>query len=378
MLDATGRRIPTQPDSTCYTIGQKPDKQPCPQTIGIGLADGTVAQFIRKGKPLPDKGQQDRRTTVALRAGHAEDRVRIPVVEGEHLRFERNRLIGELIIKGNDVRKDLPAGSQVEVTVKLNASLHVEVSVYVPRLEEEFAIEFDLEMVRKSPEILRQDLAMQKARLTTVQGDVRPDNSAAGQALDRIAREGMIAEAEALVEAAAQHSDALPELDGRLRALADALDQAEDAMAWPKTLAEAEAAKDRLQKEIDDSTYVTSEDRARYKRLLADLQRAIDLHDEKHLRQYIDAMDDLWSELLRRDPGVWLAQLELAQEHLEERQESLTEAEKEQAKRLIAQANRAVSNNDLDGLKAAVQQLYSLLRQGGGPIGDLNTDAHTQ
>ncbi len=363
LLDATGRRIPTQPDGTCYTIGPKPDKPPCPQTIGIGLADGTVARFIKKGQPLPAQGQQDRRTTVALRAGHPEDRLRISVVEGEHGRFERNCLIGELIIKGIDVKKNLPAGSPVEITVKRNKSLDVDVLVYVPRLEEEFTIKFDSEMVRKSPEILRQDLAMQKARLATLQGDVGPVDPVARQALKAIAQQGMIAEAEELADAASQDPDALLPLDGRLREVAVLLDEAEDAMAWPKALAEAEAAKDRLQKEIDDCQYVTNDDRALHKRLLGDLQRAVDLKDENHLRQYIEAMDDLWIEILRRDPGFWLARLELAQERIEERRESLTEAEYEQAKRLIAQANRAVSNNDLDGLKAAVQQLYSLLQQ---------------
>jgi molecular chaperone DnaK len=361
LLDAKGRRIPTQPDHTCYTIGPKPAPPPCPQTVGIGLADGTVAQFIRKGQPLPAQGQQDRRTTSALRAGNPEDRVRIPVVEGEHPRFERNRLIGDLIIKGTDVKKDLPAGSQIEVTVKLEAALMVDVWVYVPRLEEEFKIEFDLKMVRKSPEALRQDLVMQKARLTTVQADVGPEHPAAGQALDRITREGMIAETEALAEAAARDPDALVPLDRRLQELAAALDQAEDAMAWPKALAEAEETKDLLQQLIADLKSVTSEDRTLHKRLLTDLQRAIERHDTDQLRRCIDAMDELRFEILRREPGFWLARLEDAQERLE----SMTDIE--QAKRLIAQANRAVQNNDVEGLKSAVRQLYSLLPIGPGP-----------
>jgi molecular chaperone DnaK (HSP70) len=121
----------------------QPNKPPCPQTIGIELEDGTVAPIIRKGQPLPARGEHDRRTAVALRAGHPEDRIRIPVVEGEHPRFERNRLIGELIIKGSDVRKDLPAGSLIEVTLKLDTPLKIEFSVYVPRLDEEFQPDFE-------------------------------------------------------------------------------------------------------------------------------------------------------------------------------------------------------------------------------------------
>lgn len=358
LLDPTGRRIPTRPDRVFYTIGAEPAKPPCTQSIGIGLADGQVAKFVEKGQSLPAKGQRDVRTTVALRAGRAEDLVRIPVLEGEHPKVQRNHLIGDLTISGDKIRRDLPAGSDVEITVTLNESMGVQVVAFVPLLDQDFEVDFDLRMVRNSPEILAQDLEMQKERLAKVQQETGGDQQpAVTQALDRIEREGMIPEAESLAKAAVHDADAQTQLDRRLLDLAAAIDQAEDAQAWPKALADAEESKGRLQQLIDELKSVTHEDRSLHKRLLADLQQAIDNRDETQVRRCIDALDDLRFEILRREPGYWIARLEYA----EENQSDMTDTT--QAQRLIAQGHRAIQNNDIEGLQSAVRQLWQLWRR---------------
>ncbi|WP_295390981.1 Hsp70 family protein [uncultured Thiodictyon sp.] len=356
LLDAAGRRIPTQPESVFYTIGIPPTKPPCPQSIGIALADGSVGILITKGKSLPVRGQQDRRTTVSLRAGNSDDVLRIPVLEGENPRAERNHFVGDLIIRGSDIRRDLPAGNKIEITVKMNESLHVAVSAFVPMLDEEFDVQFDEKTVHKSPEALRKELDQQKARLEAVRSDPGGASPKATQALDRINREGMIAEAEALAEAAAEDDDALSQLDRRLLDLAAAIDTAEDATAWPKALAEVAETKDLLDKIIADfDRDVTPADHERHDTLERDRQRAIASGDEAALKVCIITMDRLRYDILQRLPAFWIAQLDFA----EERADSMTDVA--QARRLIAQAQRAVNNNDVEGLRSAVRQLFSLL-----------------
>lgn len=353
LLDPQGRRIPTQPENVFYTIGVPPTKPPCPQTIGVALADGSVNPLISKGRPLPGRGRSDRRTTVPLRAGNAQDLVRIPVIEGENLRAERNHLVGDLIIRGTDISRDLPAGSTIEITVKMDESLQAHVSAFVPLLDEEFDVEFDEKMVRKSPEALREELNRQKQRLETFNKDPGADDPKARTALDRIEREGMIAEAESLAEAVAEDADALSQLDRRLLDLAAAIDRAEDATTWPKALAEAEEAKDLLHKAMNLDN-VKQADRDRQRSLENELQRAIRASDEALVRRCIAAMNQLRFEIFRRQPAFWIALLEDA-----EKQSDWTD--EAQAQRLIAQARRAVNNNDLDGLISAIRQLFSLL-----------------
>jgi molecular chaperone DnaK (HSP70) len=361
LLDPTGRRIRTQPKGVPYTLGLATDKSPCTHSLSIGLANGTVDTLIPKGKPLPARGQTDRRTTVPLRAGNPEDRIRIPVVEGENPRVERNHLSGDLVIKGTDIQRDLPMGSAVEIAMTMDPSMHVKVTVYVQHLDQDFDVEFDLKTGCRDPQALRQDLDAQKARLATVAREAGPANPDAAQALDRIAREGMVAEAESLAQAATQDQDALTQLDRRLLDLAAAIDSAEDATAWPKVLAEAEETRDLLGKVIRTIDKVTAADRATHQALEAQMTQAIASRDEPQVRRCISDMDDLRIDILRREPGWWLARLEYAEQHLGDMTDPA------QAQRLIAQGNRAVANNDLEGVKAAVRQLWSLFRRDGGP-----------
>ena len=79
LCDAKGTHIPTTPDRVSYTVGVIPQENPpAAMTIAVGLADGGVAIYLKKGTKLPARKTIDHYTTVALRAGHAEDELRIP------------------------------------------------------------------------------------------------------------------------------------------------------------------------------------------------------------------------------------------------------------------------------------------------------------
>jgi len=79
-------------------------------------ADGKPV-IIEKGAKLPIRRSVDLLSTVPLRAGHAEDVLRIAVIEGENTRATRNLGIGVLNISGTQIRRDLPVLSQIEVTI---------------------------------------------------------------------------------------------------------------------------------------------------------------------------------------------------------------------------------------------------------------------
>lgn len=357
LLDPKGKRIATQPESVFYTIGIPPSKPPCPQTIGIALADGSVAKLIQKGQTLPANAASKHKTTALLRAGNAKDRILIEVIEGENPKAERNHLIGSLIIPGTNASRDLPIGSEVDIKVKMNESLQVFVSVFVPALDEEFDIEFDTKMVRKSPQALRQELDKQKERLTNIKNDADTNNLDVQRILDGIEREGMLAEAEALIEAATEDTDALSQLDRRLLDLAAAIDPAEDSMAWPRLVREAEKARDDLRQIIESYNKTSNSDREAFKRLESNLQRAIDSREESQMRRCIDSIAKLQNKIIISQPSFWIAALEYGENQMG----FITN--KEQAKKLIAQAHNAINNDNFDALQLLVQQLFSLLPQ---------------
>lgn len=356
LLDPSGTRIPVQPDSVIYTIGFKPAPPQSPHTIGIGLANNHMRPLVRKGKSLPVRTMSEHRTTVPLRTGMAEDEVRIPVLEGENDRADRNHCIGYLRIRGNDVRRDLPQGSPVEITVKMDTSLQVRVNAFVPFLDEEFEVDFDAKIVRGSLETLREEFSQQSQRLEEVRDDARDAHcSGVDSAFARIEREQMLEEAESLLDAAETDADALTQLDRRMLDLKAAIDAAEDAVAWPKILEEAEKERESTRKALDTFEEVTNRDHTRMAALERDLDHAVESDDPNLVRRYLDEMIDLRYEILRRNPAFWLMHLEYIEEH----KYSLSDIEL--AERLFGQAQRALSGNDLDALSAAVRQLFSML-----------------
>jgi len=74
--------------------------------------------FSKKGKGLPQKKTKVLKTVWPLRQGQSGEVLRIPVVEGENELGDRNRLIGVFDIRCDQIRRDLPAGSDVEVTLR--------------------------------------------------------------------------------------------------------------------------------------------------------------------------------------------------------------------------------------------------------------------
>ena len=105
---------------------------PLPYDIGIAMADDKVDVLFKKGTPLPAKKNTFHRTALLLRKGDPQSRLRIPFIQGndpEHAHL--NRKIGELIIPAGSLKYDLPAGSEIEIRLAIDASQHITGTVLV-------------------------------------------------------------------------------------------------------------------------------------------------------------------------------------------------------------------------------------------------------
>ena len=356
LCDPTGNRIPTSPDRIPFTFGGiLPEKTPpAPMTIGIGLADGTMRKYIEKGTKLPARVPHDHYTSVALRAGHEEDELRIPLLEGEHRRAIRNHGIGSMSIRGTDIRSDLPLGSQVEITLFMDASQQVRLQAYVKRLDLDFEVSFDPLMEHDSLEKLTTEAARQKQRLREVEEPARSSGAKkATVALLRIENEELLEHVDVLIEAAGSDPDAVAELDRRLRELAATIDEIEDQLEWPDLVQKAEEARDDAENLV--SEHGNSTERSRLQSLRTELEHAINVGDADLVRQYTDELRQLWVVILNRDPSFHVHRFD----YLVEQRDKMRDPER--ADRVIAQGRRAISNNDVEALKGANRQLIALI-----------------
>jgi molecular chaperone DnaK len=356
LCDPTGTPVPTEPSSLVYTyMLNMPNAQPASQTIGVGLSNGNVAVYVTKGDSLPCAKAMDHITTKTLRAGRRDDVLRIPLLEGEYARAVRNHGIGAIEITGADLERDLPAGSIVEVSVKMDESQQIRVHAYIRTLEIDFDVVFTPVSERQSLERLVREATALRERLSSARTEAeRIQTPATIDVLRRIDEEDLLEMIRKLTEAAANDPDSLGMLDRRLRELAALVDRLEDALRFPKLVDRARAIRADAEKLVEQDG--RESDRQLLKSLEEDFRKALELQNADMLRRTIQEYEALWWMVRDRDPAVHLARFDYCMARRDELADPIL------AERLIEQGQRAARSNDIETLKYVNRQLMPLLR----------------
>jgi molecular chaperone DnaK len=281
-------------------------------------------------------------------------------MEGQSSRADRNQIVGTLEINAANIKRDVPAGSEVEVTIEVDQSRLVTARAYVPVLDEEFehVINYkDYGARARNASELRKELEGERKRLdqarekTGATGDAK-----ARQALQRIDAERMIHDAEAALNAAQADRDAADKCAKRILDLRSAIDEVEDALEWPALVAEAEKeTKDTRELMSDKDFKASDEQRSEFKALEREIRGAIESKDGDLLRRKVKEMSRLGFLILTSNPATWVAFFQ----NLEKKQHTMSD--RGQAEIYIAQGRRAIQNDDIDSLQSAVRQLLGLL-----------------
>ena len=237
LTDSTGTPCQVTPNSVTITHGTVLPGVELAHSLGIQLAGQEFARILRKGTTLPVPGVTEAfRTSGPLRRDDPEAELRIPVVQGERSRGDRNRPVGMLRIQPTDVSMDLPVGARVDVTFEVDESNLVTVYADVPMLGTQFEVEANLEDVRPpDPEELQTMLGEAEERLTALRSSASiVGSSAATQLLDRIDQQRAVGIAREQVEAAKVDLGAAATAEERLRDLHAELDEVADAAVLPE------------------------------------------------------------------------------------------------------------------------------------------------
>ena len=355
LRDAAGNQQQTVPDRLTYTVGLAITDPPLINSVGVAKATGEMEPFIKKGEPLPKRCRKILRTAHDARRGKGEDVIKIPVLEGENLRrADRNDEIGRLEIRGDKLKRDVPAGSEIEVTIEIDQSRIIRTKAYIPILDEEFESVIKLEKKSADPGALKAEFKKEQERLEAMRKKAdQARDPKAQEALTRIDGERMQHDVEAALGAASTDREAQDKCDKSLRKLKSAVDEVEDALEWPGLVTEAEEEMESLKTVAQN--YGNSTDKQNAASLERETRQAMERRDPELLRRKIAEMSGVRFRILREQPGFWVALLQ----QLEERKAHMRD--KGQAEQYFAQGNRALLNNDVPSLKSAVQQLIGLL-----------------
>ncbi|WP_163506687.1 Hsp70 family protein [Fodinicola acaciae] len=359
LVDGTGRPQLLRPDSFSITHGGPMFGGPVlAQTLGIGRADDTFARMLEKNKPLPAETTQPFETTVALRRDMVDSVVRIPVFEGENNRAERNREIGMLEIKPTDVRIDLPVGTPIDVTLKVDTSRLVAVLAEIPSLGTFFEATLNLDQVEPpSPDELLRMLADTERRLTELHAQA--ERSGSPEALTPLAKldeQNMLENTREQVRAARVDRAAAATADERIREIEAILDEVEQLIKLPALF------KDLQDALSDCADEVRRDGRGEDQRELDNIKKrageAIANRDGTAATALLERTTELYFDVRRRSP-TWDAEIFYALRRMRDQMSPSAQADT-----LLWEGEQAIAAGNYRVLPGINQRLRRLLPPG--------------
>lgn len=358
LRNAHGEAQKATPDTLHYTIGAAVEEQPIIHSIKVGTFDNRVRDYFDKGMGLPQTKMHKFHTTKAVKPGQAESFIRVPVVEGESEFSDRNRLIGWLDIKGTDprLRRELPEGQEIEVTLKMNESREITVQVFVPYLDEDF--DAKLETGRKAfgnkPDVLRDRLSQEQQRLEALKNQAdEAEDRAANATLGEVDRDDTTRELRRKLRDAEGDFVAGEQCDKMLLDLACRLDEVESRLKWPALVKDVQGLGKDLREIAEESGTRQQKDKAE------DLQEQADGHiqakNSERLKKTQEQMLDLYRAILFEQPSFWAGYFR----NLEGDVPLMSDATR--AQRVVAHGRQSIAENNLQGLRNACIQLAQML-----------------
>ena len=350
--DAAGNAIAVSPSRLSITHGMAVSDPPLSRTLGVALANNVVQVYVAKGTPLPARRTFVHHTVEPLKPGTDELILEIPLVQGESLRADRNRMIGTLHIPAKELKRALPMRSEVEVTLEVDRSGGVRAQAFVPLLDEIFEHVVSIATPTADPARLAETTVRERARL----GELRSRAYQARQpaVVEKLARaDGLLSDLEGELEAArAGDADAAQQAWRRLLELQQLLDDGFDALAWPELEADAGKALSNARGWVIGEGGET--ERKHFQRLEKELEDALRERRAGLVEDKVLELRMLASRLALRQDWVWKAEFDVLASDVG----SLNDLPR--AKQLVEEGRQALRDDDMGKLKAVVRKLGEL------------------
>lgn len=352
LLDSKGERRHTAPENFTYTIGSVVDEQPLINSMGVVTADNEFVCFLQKGRGLPARITKSYTTAVAMKKGQA-GVLKIPVCEGEAIKGDRNKLIGSLVISADNIPRDLPMHSEIEVTLEIDASRILKVRAYVPILDVDFEATLRMEVSPREPSIVRSDFRAELQRLDETKARAKSVGDEKGlERLTSLERGSLVQELERLSHDV-QNPDAAGKFEQRLIELKLSIDEVADHLEWPSLVAKAQELSERLGSEA-----AKARDQSLQKPVAKIRQELAALIEEAQfadLQAKLKQAESVYWRLVFASPEFWVYQFQ----YIERSPEALLDQAR--GGRLLDQGRSFIAKSNSEGLQNVVVELWKLL-----------------
>jgi molecular chaperone DnaK len=348
LADPKGVLQKTDPSELVYTIGVDTPQQPVINSLGVEIGTNEYDVLLEKGTSLPAKKTKVYHTTKSLNKGDTGDMVSIPVVEGENPKADRNRLQGILTVKGTDIRRNIPAGSEVEVTLLMDEDRCIRARAYITMLDEEFEVVITPETRTPDASRLKNELRKEKKRLDDLAKD-------SGSSPDYLEQQEKIKELEVMVETAQGDPDAANQAEARILKLKADIDKIENIYEWPKMVEDARIKLNQLDQVVSQFGNNNPEFKRRAKDLRTQVDQLIEEHRDDLLPKKVQQVLFLCGEIYASNEQLIVGMF------MHVKQERSKMSDQVTASQLINQGDGCIQRGDFQQLRQVTMQLIGLL-----------------
>ncbi|RZQ60490.1 Hsp70 family protein [Amycolatopsis suaedae] len=361
LRDQHGTLLETDPASIGYrhSIGPLGAAPVLSHSVGVGLTGNEVEWLLRKGTELPASKRVVLHTTVDVRRNSRTGLIRVPLLEGEWTRADRNTPIGRLDIHPHEVKRDVPAGSEIEVHIDIDRSFTPRAEAYVPLLDEEFEIEIELgRSAAVDGAALLTEVSELRSRYTELRSQARGTSAAQAETLlDEFDSSNRMDRIVSSAQRADVDREAAEECQSQLREAQSLLDEVEGALEMPALEGEARALLDSVSEMARD--WGTSADQREVASCRSAIEQAISAGDRTVLRQQITVVRRIGVRILHetgRLDAVIFGQ----------REQELSSSPDPAVQQALAEGRQALNTGDSGRLQAVNRKLDALMPSGGG------------
>ncbi len=249
---------PSSPDTVKYKIAVDSLRSTLLKDVGLGLADNSLFLFAQEGSSLPFTNTRSFSTTGTIKKG-SQDTIWLPLYEGKREKADRNTLIGEFSITEEDIPRNLPIGSEIEITLDIDESNIYEFTVYITMFDITLEKAITTDEAKISPvEELIESFEEEKNRYYDLKFkyDSAPADADVDEYFAKINDENMIEQIEGLINAASNDRSSLSAAEKRLKDFGYYLDLIEDILTKESNI---KSANDEINFLINDIGPVVQE-----------------------------------------------------------------------------------------------------------------------
>jgi molecular chaperone DnaK len=355
-----GSIIPCEPSSITIIHGLKIANPTLPYSIGLEVyntLDGKqgVYEFkgLKKNNTLPAKGKGTYKTAKDIRPGNRSDKFTVQFYEfsygDEGSRAILNDLYGGATVTGEQLPAMLPAQSEVELTLSIDASRRASLSIYIPTLDETIDLQFESSTL-KSEDVADLLADVEQAREVA-------EKLESGEKSAYISEfKNDLNEVERLLNNRGNDVDIKVMARQKLQKTFIALEKIESTNRWPELEAELDSAMEYLL--VNDERYGNEKSQP----LIADYQKRVrHAKSEKNYnagKQLLDEIHAFSFALIGQDIGLWMSWIKEYDQDFE-----TTEwTDKREARRVLNDAKSMIATNPSKSkVEEAVRTLWSLM-----------------